>query len=56
MSTIILPIDQTSAQFGFGCELDGVTYGFAPETLADPAPELTVDRMEDLAEWVLARP
>lgn len=31
----------------------GVTYGFQPETLADPAPELLVDRMEDLADWVL---
>ena len=33
----------------------GVTYGFAPETLADPAPELIVDRLEQLAEWVLQR-
>jgi phosphoglycolate phosphatase len=33
----------------------GVTYGFQPETLADPAPELLVDRMEDLADWVLGR-
>ena len=32
----------------------GVTYGFAPETLRDPAPDLLVDRMEDLADWVLA--
>lgn len=31
----------------------GVTYGFQPETLADPAPELVVDRMEQLADWVL---
>lgn len=31
----------------------GVTYGFQPETLADPAPELLVDRMEDLADLVL---
>jgi phosphoglycolate phosphatase len=31
----------------------GVTYGFQPETLADPAPDLLVDRMEDLADWVL---
>jgi phosphoglycolate phosphatase len=34
----------------------GVTYGFAPETLADPAPDLVVDRMEDLADWVLKSP
>ncbi len=32
----------------------GVTYGFQPESLADPAPDLLVDRMEDAAEWVLA--
>jgi phosphoglycolate phosphatase len=31
----------------------GVTYGFQPETLADPAPDRLVDRMEDLADWVL---
>jgi phosphoglycolate phosphatase len=32
----------------------GVTYGFAPETLTDPAPDLLVDRLEDLADWVLS--
>jgi phosphoglycolate phosphatase len=31
----------------------GVTYGFAPETLRDPAPDLLVDCMEELADWVL---
>jgi phosphoglycolate phosphatase len=31
----------------------GVTYGFQPESLADPAPDLLVDRMEQLADWVL---
>lgn len=31
----------------------GVTYGFQPESLADPAPELLVDRMEQLADWLL---
>jgi len=31
----------------------GVTYGFQPETLADSAPDLLVDRMEQLADWVL---
>ena len=31
----------------------GLTYGFQPETLVDPAPDLTVDRMEDFADWVL---
>lgn len=31
----------------------GVTYGFQPDTLRNPAPDLVVDRMEELAEWVL---
>ncbi|HEV2448110.1 MAG TPA: HAD-IA family hydrolase, partial [Candidatus Sulfopaludibacter sp.] len=31
----------------------GVTYGFQPETLADPAPDLVVDRMEQMVDWVL---
>jgi phosphoglycolate phosphatase len=31
----------------------GVTYGFQPETLTDPAPDRLVDRMEDLADWLL---
>jgi phosphoglycolate phosphatase len=30
----------------------GVTYGFQPETLADPAPDRLVDRMEELADWL----
>jgi phosphoglycolate phosphatase len=34
----------------------GVTYGFQPETLADPAPDLLVDRMEQFVDWVLAAP
>ena len=34
----------------------GVTYGFAPETLVDPAPDLLVDRMQDLADRVLSEP
>ncbi len=33
----------------------GVTYGFQPETLAETKPDLLVDRMEDLADWVLAQ-
>ena len=33
----------------------GVTYGFQPESLADPAPDLVVDRMEQLADWVLSQ-
>jgi len=31
----------------------GVTYGFQPETLADPTPDLVVDRMEEFADWLL---
>jgi phosphoglycolate phosphatase len=30
-----------------------VTYGFQPESLADPAPDRLIDRMEQLAEWLL---
>lgn len=33
----------------------GVTYGFQPESLADAAPDLLVDRMEEAAEWVIAQ-
>ena len=36
----------------FAC---GVTYGFQPETLADPAPDLLCDSMEEVAAWVLNR-
>lgn len=38
-----------------GIRCCGVTYGFQPETLADPAPDLLVDGMEEFAEWVLAK-
>jgi phosphoglycolate phosphatase len=31
----------------------GVTYGFQPETLADPAPDRLIDRMEELADWLV---
>jgi phosphoglycolate phosphatase len=34
----------------------GVTYGFQPDTLHEPEPDLLVDRMEDLADWVLREP
>jgi phosphoglycolate phosphatase len=33
----------------------GVTYGFQPESLADPPPDLVMDRMEDVAAWIVAR-
>jgi len=32
-----------------------VTYGFQPESLADPAPDMLVDRMEQLADWLLKK-
>lgn len=32
----------------------GVTYGFQPETLVNPKPDLLVNRMEELVEWVLS--
>jgi phosphoglycolate phosphatase len=32
----------------------GVTYGFQPETLVNPKPDLLVNRMEELADWVLS--
>ena len=38
-----------------GIRCCGVTYGFQPETLADPVPDLLVNRMEEFADWVLAR-
>jgi phosphoglycolate phosphatase len=31
----------------------GVTYGLQPESLSDPAPDLLVDRMGELADWIL---
>jgi len=31
----------------------GVTYGLQPETLRTVPPDLLVDRMEDLARWVI---
>jgi len=36
-----------------GIKACGVTYGFQPESLAETAPDLLVDRMQDVAEWVL---
>jgi phosphoglycolate phosphatase len=33
----------------------GVTYGFQPETLEAVPPDLLVDRMEELADWVIGR-
>jgi len=42
---------ETARNAGVPC--CGVTYGFQPETLADPAPDKLVDRMEELADWLL---
>lgn len=36
-----------------GIRCCAVTYGFQPETLANPKPDLTIDRMEQLLDWVL---
>jgi len=42
---------QTARNAGVRC--CGVTYGFQPETLADPAPDQLVDRFEEVADWVM---
>jgi phosphoglycolate phosphatase len=44
---------QTARNAGVPC--CGVTYGFQPESLADPAPDILVDRMEQLVDWVLKK-
>jgi len=36
-----------------GVKCCGVTYGFQPETLADPKPDVLLDRMEQVADWIL---
>lgn len=41
----------TARNAGIAC--CGVTYGFKPESLKDPAPDLLVDRMEQFADWLL---
>jgi len=43
---------ETARNAGIAC--CGLTYGFQPESLHDPAPELLMPRMEDFADWVLA--
>ena len=43
---------QTARNAGIQC--CGVTYGFQPETLADPAPDVLFDRMVDFADWLLS--
>ena len=44
---------QTARNAGVPC--CGVTYGFQPESLADPAPDVKVDRMQDFVAWVLGK-
>ena len=43
---------QTARNAGIAC--CGVTYGFQPESLVNPAPEILIDRMEQLVERVLS--
>lgn len=43
----------TARNAGIAC--CGVTYGFQPESLADPAPTLLVDSMEQFADWLLKK-
>jgi phosphoglycolate phosphatase len=38
-----------------GVKACGVTYGFQPETLAGVPPDLLVERMEELADWVIGQ-
>jgi phosphoglycolate phosphatase len=42
---------ETARNAGIRC--CGLTYGFQPESLRDPAPDLLCHRMEDFADWVL---
>ena len=42
---------QTARNAGIRC--CGVTYGFQPESLEDPPPDMLVARMDQLADWVL---
>jgi phosphoglycolate phosphatase len=44
---------QTARNAGISC--CGLTYGFQPETLVNPAPDLLFDRMEQLADWLLQK-
>lgn len=43
----------TARNAGIAC--CGVTYGFQPESLADPAPDLLVNSMEEFADWLLKK-
>jgi phosphoglycolate phosphatase len=41
---------ETARNAGIRC--CGLTYGFQPESLQDPAPDLLCGRMEEFADWV----
>lgn len=41
----------TARNAGIAC--CGVTYGFQPESLGNPAPDLLVDSMNEFADWLL---
>jgi phosphoglycolate phosphatase len=43
----------TARNAGIAC--CGVTYGFQPESLADPPPDLLVDNMEQFTDWLLQK-
>jgi phosphoglycolate phosphatase len=34
----------------------GVTWGFQPETLSDPAPDRVANTMQEVADWILGEP
>lgn len=42
---------ETALNAGIRC--CGVTYGFQPESLVDPPPDKLVNRMDELADWLL---
>jgi phosphoglycolate phosphatase len=46
-------VDIRTARNG-GVQSCGVTYGFQPETLAADPPDLLVDRIDQLGDWVMA--
>jgi phosphoglycolate phosphatase len=43
----------TARNAGIAC--CGVTYGFQPDSLRDPAPEIIVGRMEQFVDWLLKK-
>lgn len=43
----------TARNAGIAC--CGLTYGFQPESLEDPAPDVLAGRMEEFADWLLGQ-